>query len=60
MAARHEEQFKKENVFKYFLVHKGLLNYDIGVARGTVFHEIWPEAGFKTGDFVQENLGGLP
>ena len=30
------------------------------VARGTVFQEIRPWAGFKTGDFVIEKLGGLP
>ena len=25
---------------------------------GTVFQEIRPDAGFKTGDFVEEKLGG--
>ena len=35
-------------------------NYDVGVARGTIFQEIRPGADFKTGEFVQENLGGLP
>ena len=29
------------------------------VARGAVFQEIRPGAGFTTGDFVQETLGGL-
>ena len=33
---------------------------DIGVARGTVFQKIRPWAGFKTGDFVEEKLEGLP
>ena len=28
------------------------------VARGTAFQLIRPWAGFKTGDFVKENLGG--
>ena len=28
--------------------------------RGTVFKEIRPGAGFKTGDFVKDKLGGLP
>ena len=31
---------------------------DVGVARGTAFQEIRPGAGFKTGDFVIEKLGG--
>ena len=41
------------------LACKGLSNDDIGVARGTVFHDIRPGAGLKTGDCVQETLGGL-
>ena len=28
------------------------------VSRDTVFQEILPGAGFETGDFVQEKLGG--
>ena len=40
---------------------KILSNDDVGVARGAVYQEIRPpEAGFKTGDFVKEKLGGLP
>ena len=35
-----------------------LWNDGVGVARGTVFQEIRPGAGFKTGDFVKEKLGG--
>ena len=31
----------------------------VGVAKGTVFQEIRPWTGFKTGDFVKEKLGGL-
>ena len=31
-----------------------------GGARGTVFREMRPGAGFKTDDFVKEMLGGLP
>ena len=43
----------------YFLVGKqGLSNDDVGVARGNVFQGIQPGAGFKTGDFVDEKLGG--
>ena len=37
---------------------KGLSKVDVGVARGIVFQEIRPGAGFKTGDFVKERLGG--
>ena len=33
---------------------------DVGVAKGTVFREMRPWDGFKTGDFVEEKLGGLP
>ena len=43
----------KRNVFVYFLVCKGPSNDDAGAARGTAFQEIWPAAGFKTGDFVK-------
>ena len=31
---------------------------DVGVARGTVFQEIRPRTGFKTGDFVKSKVGG--
>ena len=44
----------------YFLGCKGLSYDDIEVAGGTVFQEIRPGAGFKSGDFVKERLGGLP
>ena len=37
---------------------KGLSNDDIGGARGTLFQETRPGAGFKTGDFVKEKWGG--
>ena len=60
MAARHEDgRFAKRN-FMYFLVCKGLSNDDVGGTRGTEFQEIRPGAGFETGDFVTEMLGGLP
>ena len=42
-----------------FLACKGPSNDDVGVARGTVFQEIRPGVGFKTGDSVKEKLGGL-
>ena len=49
----------KTTIFTYLLVCKGLSNDDVG-AGGTIFQEIRPRAGFKTGDFVKEMLGGLP
>ena len=50
-----------KNVSRYiFGSWKGLSNDDVGVARGTVFKEIWPWAGYNTSDFVQEKLEGLP
>ena len=60
MAARHEERCYEEKTFMYFLCRQGLSNDCVEVALGTVFQEIRPEAGFKTGDFVKEKLGGLP
>ena len=46
-------------MFRYFLVCKGLSNDDVGRARGTVFQEIRPGAGFETCDFVTEKgVGG--
>ena len=50
----------KKMSFMYFLVFKGLSNDDIEAARGTVFREMRPGTGFKTGDFVIEKLRGLP
>ena len=44
----------------FFFVCKGLSNDDVGGARGTVFREIQLESGFKTGDSINEKLGGLP
>ena len=41
----------------YLLGCLGLSNDDIEMARGTVFQEIRPGAGFKTDDFVKEKLG---
>ena len=48
------------NIVTYFLVGEELSNDDVEEARGTVIQEIRPGAGFKTGDFVKEKLGGLP
>ena len=50
----------KKKVSVYFLVCKHLTIEDLGVSRDTVFQEIRPGAGFETGDFVEEKLGGLP
>ena len=47
------------NVSTYFLVRKGLSIDDVGVSRDTVLREIRPGAGFETGDFIKEKLGGL-
>ena len=33
-------------------------NQDVGVSRDTVFEEARPGAGFETGHFVEENVGG--
>ena len=51
MAALHEEGCYETNTFSCFLVCKGLSNDDVEVARGTVFQEIWPGAGFKNQRF---------
>ena len=62
VAARYEEGCHEKCIFTYFLVREGLLSADddVGVAKGTVFQEIRPWAGFQTGDFAKEKLGGLP
>ena len=59
MAARHEEGCHGKTIFTYFPVCKGLSNDDIGVARGTVILETRTEAGVKTSEFVNEELGRL-
>ena len=46
-AARQEEGRYETQLFVYFLACKGLSNDDVGVARGTVFQEVRPGAGFK-------------
>ena len=60
VAARYEETCYKQDTFTYFLVCKGLSINDVGVARGTVFQEVRVWAGFKTDEFGEEKLGGLP
>ena len=49
---------KNKIIFTCFLVCEGLSNDDVGEPRSTVFQEKRPAAGFKTGDFVKEMLGG--
>ena len=56
MAARHKEGCYEKSILKHFHACKGLSNDDIGAARGTVFQEIRPGAGFKTGHFVKDKL----
>ena len=57
MAARHEEGCDLIKVSIHVLVCHGLSNNDLGVARGIVFQELRPGAGFQTGDYVREKLG---
>ena len=62
MACRNEEKDamkKKKNLHKFSRLH-GLSNDDVGVATGTVCQDIRPEAGFETGELIEEKLGGLP
>ena len=45
-------------IYICFLVCEELSNGGVGVARGNVFQETLLGAGFKTGNFVDENIGG--
>ena len=36
----------------------GLSNGDVGEARGTLFQDIWPGVGFKTGELLKKSWGG--
>ena len=54
-----EECYDKK-ILLYVLVYEVLSKDDVGVGRGSVVEEIQPGAGFETGDFVKEGLGGLP
>ena len=61
MAARHQKGYDEKTSSCILLFAKnGLSNDDVGVSRATVLQEIRPGAGFKTGDFVEEKLRGLP
>ena len=48
----------QKNISTCFLVCKGLPNDDVGWHGAPVLQEIQPGAGFKTGDFDKEKLGG--
>ena len=48
----------KKTILTHFHDCKGLSNDDVGAARVTVFQKMRRGAGFKTGDFVKEKLGG--
>ena len=50
---------REKNSSMHFLFCKGRSNDDVGVARRTAFQALRPGAGFKTGDFIQEKMGGL-
>ena len=58
VADRHKKECHEKVSSKCILVCKGLSNDGVGVASGTVFQEIRPGAGFKTGYFVNEKCGG--
>ena len=58
MAARLEEGCFVKNIMLSLIVYKGLSSDDVAVARGTVSQEIRPGAGFETGGFDKEKLGG--
>ena len=49
---------KNISTFIFLFAKDYTSNDDVGVARGTAFQELRPGAGFKTGDFVKEKLGG--
>ena len=59
MAARQEERCY-EIVYVYLVACKRLSNNDVGMVGSTVFHEMRRGDGFKTSNFVNETLGGLP
>ena len=62
MAARNEEGCygqKKSLQILPCLQKDFRTKINIEVEMGTVFGEIRPGAGFRTGDFVEEKLGGL-
>ena len=61
MAARPEEGCYEKRILNHFHACEGLSNDYVGAAWSTtVFQEIRPGAGFKTGGFGKEKLGRLP
>ena len=58
VAARYDEGCYEKYIFTHVFVREGLSTDDVGVAKGTVFQEIRPRAGFKTGDFIHKKSWG--
>ena len=60
MAARHEKVHQEKNILNIFLFAKAYRTITSGWQGGTVYQEMRPGRGFKTGDFDEEKFGGLP
>ena len=63
LAARHKEGYDlKQSIHVFSCVQRKAYRSltSVCVSRDTVLQEIRPGAGFETGDFVEETLGGLP
>ena len=57
VAARHEEECSNKTTFMYYLFCNRLVHDDVGVARGIVFQEVLPVAGFKDHRVSERNVG---
>ena len=56
---RKDALMNKQNPFRAFPCMQRTIERDgVGATTGTVFQDIRPGAGFKTGNFVEEELGG--
>ena len=63
MAARHEEGWSETYTSTHFLIYEGLSEYGVGVAKGTVFRDTRPGAGwFQNHPAIsfEKSWGGLP
>ena len=61
VAARYEEGCYEKHLLRICSCSRMTVDRShVGVAKGTLFQEIRPWAGFKTGDFVKDKSGGLP
>ena len=49
---------EKKFPYIFLFAKKGLSTDDVGVARGTVFQEVRPGAGFKNGVLLKKSWGG--